>query len=179
MEFNRNILGISDDQSSSLIKKGAVGSAHKRKSGDGNSLTWTEKYRPKVPNDIVGNQSIVCISGLTTSIDLSNIYLQLQIHNCSLQIKQLHDWLARWHEQFLYIGQKGKGKKQNDSGFKKAVLISGSPGIGKSTSAKLVSQMLGFKTIEVFLCLIYSLQWNSLHSWVCLTISLSFVTCSS
>ncbi|KAH7653030.1 replication factor C subunit 1 protein [Dioscorea alata] len=111
-----------DDQSSSLIKRGAVGSAHKRKSGDGNSLTWTEKYRPKVPNDIVGNQSI---------------------------IKQLHDWLARWHEQFLYIGHKGKGKKQNDSGFKKAVLISGSPGIGKSTSAKLVSQMLGFKTIEV------------------------------
>ncbi|KAM0937086.1 putative BRCT domain, AAA+ ATPase domain, ATPase, AAA-type, core, replication factor C subunit 1 [Dioscorea sansibarensis] len=102
--------------------KGAVRSAHKRKSGDGDSLTWTEKYRPKVPNDIVGNQST---------------------------IKQLHDWLARWHEQFLHTGQKGKGKKQNDTGFKKAVLISGSPGIGKSTSAKLVSQMLGFKTIEV------------------------------
>ncbi|KAJ0974153.1 hypothetical protein J5N97_016118 [Dioscorea zingiberensis] len=111
-----------DNQSSSLIKKSSVGSFDKRKSGDGNSLTWTEKYRPKVPNDIVGNQSI---------------------------IKQLHDWLARWNEQFLQTGQKGKGKKQNDSGFKKAVLLSGSPGIGKSTTAKLVSQMLGFKTIEV------------------------------
>lgn len=23
------------------------------------SLTWTEKYKPKVPNDIIGNQSLV------------------------------------------------------------------------------------------------------------------------
>ncbi|KAL3518671.1 hypothetical protein ACH5RR_021260 [Cinchona calisaya] len=44
---------------------------------------------------------------------------------------------------------KSKGKKQNDSGAKKAVLLSGTPGIGKTTSGKLVGQMLGFKTIEV------------------------------
>ncbi|KAL0369469.1 UNVERIFIED_CONTAM: Replication factor C subunit [Sesamum angustifolium] len=84
-------------------------------------LPWTEKYRPKVPNDIVGNQSLV---------------------------KQLHDWLVNWNEQFRNTGKKGKGKKQNDSGAKKAVLLSGTPGIGKTTSAKLVSQMLGFQTIE-------------------------------
>ncbi|KAL0436231.1 UNVERIFIED_CONTAM: Replication factor C subunit [Sesamum radiatum] len=71
-------------------------------------LPWTEKYRPKVPNDIVGNQSLV---------------------------KQLHDWLVNWNEQFLNTGKKGKGKKQNDSGAKKAVLLSGTPGIGKTTSA--------------------------------------------
>lgn len=54
-----------------------------------------------------------------------------------------------WDEHFLHAGQKGKGKKQSDSGSKKAVLLSGSPGIGKSTSAKLVSQMIGFQAIEV------------------------------
>ncbi|XP_052485721.1 replication factor C subunit 1 [Gossypium raimondii] len=86
------------------------------------SLPWTEKYRPKVPNEITGNQSLV---------------------------KQLHDWLTQWNKQFLGTGSKGKGKKQNDSGAKKAVLLSGTPGIGKTTSAKLVSQMLGFQTIEV------------------------------
>ncbi|KAL2536029.1 Replication factor C subunit 1 [Forsythia ovata] len=85
-------------------------------------LPWTEKYKPKVPNDIVGNQSVV---------------------------KQLHDWLSDWNKQFLNTGQKGKGKKQNDLSAKKAVLLSGTPGIGKTTSAKLVSQMLGFNTIEV------------------------------
>ncbi|XP_010248015.1 PREDICTED: replication factor C subunit 1 isoform X2 [Nelumbo nucifera] len=88
----------------------------------GHSLTWTEKYRPKLPNDIIGNQSLV---------------------------KQLHDWLANWNEQFLHTAKKGKGKKQNDGGAKKAVLISGTPGIGKTTSAKVVSQMLGFQAIEV------------------------------
>ncbi|ONK68849.1 uncharacterized protein A4U43_C05F16650 [Asparagus officinalis] len=97
-------------------------SKRKAQIGEGSSLTWTEKYRPKVPNDLIGNPSIV---------------------------KQLHDWLAHWHEHFLHNGQKGKGKRQNDSGLKKAVLLSGTPGIGKSTSAKLISQMLGFEAIEV------------------------------
>lgn len=85
-------------------------------------LTWTEKYKPKTPNDIIGNQSLV---------------------------KQLHDWLVHWNEQFMNTDKKGKGKKQNDAGAKKAVLLYGSPGIGKTTSAKLVSQMLGFQAIEV------------------------------
>nr|XP_009396468.1 PREDICTED: replication factor C subunit 1 isoform X2 [Musa acuminata subsp. malaccensis] len=104
------------------VKSGISPDKRKSQSGDRSSLTWTEKYRPKLPNDIIGNQSIV---------------------------KQLHDWLMTWDEHFLHAGQKGKGKKQSDSGSKKAVLLSGSPGIGKSTSAKLVSQMIGFQAIEV------------------------------
>nr|XP_011459476.1 PREDICTED: LOW QUALITY PROTEIN: replication factor C subunit 1 [Fragaria vesca subsp. vesca] len=94
----------------------------KEKTTEHSALTWTEKYRPKVPNDIIGNQSLV---------------------------KQLHDWLAHWHEQFLDTGIKKKGNKSNNSGAKKALLLSGTPGIGKTTSAKLVSQMLGFEAIEV------------------------------
>ncbi|XP_078172068.1 replication factor C subunit 1-like isoform X3 [Carex rostrata] len=94
----------------------------KAKTGVSSSLTWTDKYKPKASNDIIGNQSIV---------------------------KQLQDWLKSWDNQFLHAGQKGKGKKQVDSGSKKAILMSGSPGIGKSTSAKLVSEMLGFQVIEV------------------------------
>ncbi|GKV39709.1 hypothetical protein SLEP1_g47440 [Rubroshorea leprosula] len=86
------------------------------------SVMWTEKYRPKIPNEIIGNQSLVT---------------------------QLHNWLAHWNEQFLHTGSNGKGKKKNDPNAKKAVLLSGTPGIGKTTSAKLVSQMLGFQPIEV------------------------------
>ncbi|CAH8362335.1 unnamed protein product [Eruca vesicaria subsp. sativa] len=86
------------------------------------SLPWTEKYRPKAPNEIVGNQSMVT---------------------------DLHKWLSHWHDQFGGTGSKGKGKKSSDTNAKKAVLLSGTPGIGKTTSAKLVSKMLGFQAVEV------------------------------
>ena len=72
--------------------------------------------------------------------------------------------MAHWNEQFLGIGSKGKGKKQNDPGAKKAVLLSGTPGIGKTTSAKLVSQMLGFQTIEVEFILPKAILFISLNS---------------
>lgn len=60
--------------------------------------------------------------------------------------------MKSWEDQFLHSGQKGKGKKQVDGGAKKAVLLSGPPGIGKTTTAKVVSQMLGLQAIEVCLC---------------------------
>ncbi|CAI0543916.1 unnamed protein product [Linum tenue] len=100
----------------------AVSPAKKRQTIEHSSLPWTEKYRPKVPNDLVGNQSLV---------------------------NQLHTWLKSWSDQFLGNGKKVKGKNQNDSSAKKAVLLSGTPGIGKTTSAKLVCKMLGFQAIEV------------------------------
>lgn len=119
-----------DLKSSSLMSNAAhkdlgAGSQQAKQKDQGiqrSSLIWTEKYRPKVPNEMIGNQSLVT---------------------------QLHNWLKNWNEQFHDTGNKGKGKKQNDSTVKKAVLLSGPPGIGKTTSAKLVSKMLGFQAIEV------------------------------
>lgn len=131
------------------VKSGISPDKRKSQSGDRSSLTWTEKYRPKLPNDIIGNQSIVCRSlFLFPSVSLIFVCRQLELGYYE-QVKQLHDWLMTWDEHFLHAGKKGKGKKQSDSGSKKAVLLSGSPGIGKSTSAKLVSQMIGFQAIEV------------------------------
>ncbi|XP_019197822.1 PREDICTED: replication factor C subunit 1 isoform X2 [Ipomoea nil] len=86
-------------------------------------LPWPEKYRPKIPDELVGNQALV---------------------------KQLEEWLVHWDELFLNASKvKGKAKKQNDASAKKAVLLSGTPGIGKTTSAKLISQKLGFQAVEV------------------------------
>ena len=81
---------------------------------------------------------------LVTFICALVIYIELHT-----QVKQLHDWLKSWDTHFLHSGQKGKGKKPVDSGAKKAVLLSGPPGIGKTTTAKVVSQMLGLQAIEV------------------------------
>ncbi|XP_008790185.1 replication factor C subunit 1 isoform X2 [Phoenix dactylifera] len=122
VEAKDQVGSVGRKDAAKIVKSSTSPDKPKIQSADRSSLTWTVKYRPKVPDDIIGNQSLV---------------------------KQLHDWLVHWNEQFLHTGQKGKGKKQADSGSKKAVLLSGSPGIGKSTSAKLVSQMLGFQAIEV------------------------------
>ncbi|KAL1816445.1 hypothetical protein DCAR_0520842 [Daucus carota subsp. sativus] len=111
----KNSINKGRGQSASPAKKKSQSTEHP-------SLSWTEKYKPKVPTDIIGNQSLV---------------------------KQLHEWLVQWNEQFLNTGHKGKGKKPINAGAKKAVLLSGTPGIGKTTSAKLVSQMLGYVTVEV------------------------------
>ncbi|XP_048441954.1 replication factor C subunit 1 isoform X2 [Pyrus x bretschneideri] len=113
---------LASSASSKQLQSDASLARRKKQTTEHSTFTWTEKYRPKVPNDIIGNQSLV---------------------------KQLHDWLSHWNEQFLDTGDKKKGKNPTNSGAKKAVLLSGTPGIGKTTSAKLVSQMLGFQAIEV------------------------------
>lgn len=62
-------------------------------------------------------------------------------------MKQLKDWLESW-EQVHNGGGKGK-KKVTTSSKPKAALLSGDPGIGKTTAARLVCQQLGFHALEV------------------------------
>ncbi|KAH0742617.1 hypothetical protein KY290_030610, partial [Solanum tuberosum] len=109
-------------KSSGSPAKSSASPAKRKTQAKESLLPWTEKYRPKAIVDIIGNKSLV---------------------------EQIQRWLESWDEHFLKAASKGKGKKQNDSGAKKAVLLSGMPGIGKTTSSKVVSQMLGFQTIEV------------------------------
>ncbi|MCD7471104.1 replication factor C subunit 1 [Datura stramonium] len=114
--------GASPAKSNASPAKSGASPAKRKSQAKESLLPWTEKYRPKAIVDIIGNKSLV---------------------------EQIQRWLESWDEHFLKAASKGKGKKQNDSGAKKAVLLSGMPGIGKTTSAKVVSQMLGFQTIEV------------------------------
>ncbi|CAI5515385.1 unnamed protein product [Closterium sp. Naga37s-1] len=96
--------------------------------------SWPQKYAPKSTADIIANQGLV---------------------------KQLHDWLTGWEARHLGQGGAKKGKKGGKGGAgggggaaggdmnKKAVLLSGGPGIGKTTTARLVCAALGFSPLEV------------------------------
>jgi hypothetical protein len=65
----------------------------------------------------------------------------------SLQVKQLKDWLESWEQ--VHNHPAGGKKKVTASSRPKAALLSGDPGIGKTTAARLVCEHLGFHALEV------------------------------
>lgn len=105
------------------------------KKGQDNEL-WTDKYKPTKINDIVGNSN---------------------------NIKQLKEWLENWESLHLHLSsenqsksitpskddksKKTPSKRRND--LKKAVLISGPPGIGKTTTATIIGKELGYEIFEM------------------------------
>lgn len=79
-------------------------------------------------------------------------------------MKQIRDWLLQWEAHHGVSVNKGKkGSKSNSSAVKKAVLLSGQPGIGKTTTARLLCQELGFESLEVILSFIINCT-QSLYS---------------
>nr|XP_012147257.1 PREDICTED: replication factor C subunit 1 isoform X2 [Megachile rotundata] len=91
------------------------------------SQALVEKYRPKSMKQILGQQG-----------DKSNA-------------KKLHNWLLNWHKN--QSGQVKHAKpspwaKNDDGAFFKAALLSGPPGIGKTTTAQVVCNELGFDLVE-------------------------------
>ncbi|KAK6457112.1 replication factor RFC1 C terminal domain-containing protein [Scheffersomyces xylosifermentans] len=79
---------------------------------------WTVKYAPSTLQQLCGNKG---------------------------QVQKLHTWLEQWFDNaksgFQYGGSDGGGKFR-------ACLISGPPGIGKTSAAHLVAKNLGFDILE-------------------------------
>ncbi|XP_067353864.1 replication factor C subunit 1 isoform X2 [Channa argus] len=99
---------------------------------DDASLLWVDKYRPQSLKTVIGQQGD---------------------HSCA---NKLLLWLKNWHKQHsggaskppaARIGKFGGGK-DDGSGFK-AALLSGPPGVGKTTTASLVCEELGFSYVEM------------------------------
>ncbi len=80
---------------------------------------WTDKYKPTGVKDLVANPG---------------------------PIAQLTEWLKGWDWERRKERSEGDGKKKA-AGAPKAVLISGPPGIGKTTAAVLVARSLGYEPI--------------------------------
>lgn len=88
---------------------------------------WADKYRPLSTKQIIGQQG-----------DRSNM-------------KKLMKWLQEWHSN--HSGKKklvrpSPWAKVDNGAFFKAALLSGPPGIGKTTTAHLVCKELGFDVVE-------------------------------
>lgn len=83
------------------------------------SQLWTTKYAPQTMKDICGNKS---------------------------QVEKLQSWLHDWQAS-RKAGFKKPGK--HAMGIFRAVLITGSPGIGKTTTAHLCAKLEGYTPIEL------------------------------
>ncbi|KAK7166394.1 hypothetical protein R3I93_006230 [Phoxinus phoxinus] len=109
--------------------KAASPVSHSTPPNDGSSLLWVDKYRPRSLKNLIGQQGD---------------------QSCA---NKLQRWLQNWHKH--HIGNTkappkfGKfGSKDDGSGFK-AALLSGPPGVGKTTTAALVCEELGYSYVEM------------------------------
>lgn len=90
-------------------------------------FSFVDKYKPTSIKQIIGQQGL------------------------SGNAQKLMNWLSKWH-----VNNDGKKKhtkpnpwaKDNDGSAFKAALLSGSPGVGKTTTAHLVAQDLLFDIVE-------------------------------
>ncbi|XP_063257862.1 replication factor C subunit 1 [Prinia subflava] len=90
-------------------------------------LLWVDKYKPVSLKAIIGQQGE---------------------QSCA---NKLLRWLRNWHKNTLEDGQakpSKTGSKDDGTSFK-AALLSGPPGVGKTTTAALVCKELGYSYVEL------------------------------
>ncbi|XP_003972215.2 replication factor C subunit 1 isoform X1 [Takifugu rubripes] len=123
----RRELGLSSSNTSSSPPDTSV----PRQTGGEVALLWVDKYRPRSLKAVIGQQGE---------------------QSCA---NKLLRWLQNWHRHHAGGALKppaakfGKfGGKDDGSGYK-AALLSGPPGVGKTTTASLVCEELGFSYVEM------------------------------
>ena len=107
------------------------GNPQMRNSSEKVSQLWVEKYKPTGTKNIIGQQG-----------DRSNL-------------KKLQNWLKGWdkHHGIAAIGKPAArpppwGASKDDGAWAKAALLSGPPGVGKTTTSYLVAKEMGYEIME-------------------------------
>lgn len=91
--------------------------------------SWTEKYKPANIKEIIGQQ------------------------DKDSNMNKLMYWLSHWNQchgagKMLKLTKPSPWEKNNNGSYFKAALLSGAPGVGKTTTATLVAKELGYDVVE-------------------------------
>lgn len=81
---------------------------------------WVDKYKPKSSQEIIANPGAV---------------------------QKLREWLSNWKRTKIQRARRGEAPSSKGA-FKNAALLSGPPGIGKTTTAHLVAMECGYSSLE-------------------------------
>ncbi|ESS30893.1 ATPase, AAA family protein [Toxoplasma gondii VEG] len=122
-------------ESAKTVKSDGSADEPDRQHSDENSgtLLWAEKYRPKRADDFVGNRE---------------------------HLRTLQTWLADWADVCLHGIKKKPPPRSSAPSFSpygfaptinlnaRAALLSGPPGIGKTTAARLAAEAAGYDVLE-------------------------------
>lgn len=81
---------------------------------------WVDKYRPKNPSELIGHGEIV---------------------------RKISEWLKNWEKIHVLKTLKASFSKENPGA--RAVLLSGPPGIGKTSMATIIAQSLQYDVMEL------------------------------
>uniref|UniRef100_A0A8C6VSH1 Replication factor C subunit 1 n=1 Tax=Naja naja TaxID=35670 RepID=A0A8C6VSH1_NAJNA len=116
-----------EEEKKKQVAKAEKSSAHEMGQNGGEVLLWVDKYKPTSLRTIIGQQGE---------------------QSCA---NKLLRWLKNWQKNSLEDKQvkSSKFRSKDDGTSSKAALLSGPPGVGKTTTASLVCQELGLSYVEL------------------------------
>ena len=89
---------------------------------EGAEALWAEKYRPENVQHLVGNNE---------------------------HVRRLLQWLKSWEAEAARLARDGEKPSKGQETFHKAALLSGPPGVGKTSTAKVVLAQMGYDVVEL------------------------------
>ncbi|XP_034280711.1 replication factor C subunit 1 [Pantherophis guttatus] len=122
-----DFLDEEEEEGKKPVPKEKKSSVHETNQKGGEVLLWVDKYKPTSLKTIIGQQGE---------------------QSCA---NKLLRWLKNWQKNSLE-GKQVKSSKfgsKDDGANSKAALLSGPPGVGKTTTASLVCQELGLSYVEL------------------------------